>query len=167
MPTTGSGKILKTELRKMFAGASGSSTIAAAAAPAAAVEAALEAPVEAPAPAASLAEAAAVLAAAAGSGISCQALDAGLGTEWGRELLPDLTYLLVVDRAAAIQSQASSHSPGQPSFGMHTASTCVMTTRTCSIHLKAVLLCYAAGGGSCERQGAAQPGSCQHAEASA
>ena len=64
---------------------------------------------EATAPAAGLAEAAAVLAAAAGGGISCQALDAGLGTKWGRELLPDLTYLLMVDRAGAIKSQASTH----------------------------------------------------------
>lgn len=132
MPTTGSGKILKTELRKMFGGGGGAAPApapapagAAAAAPApapagpaapeptgvAAVDASVFGPeavaaLSSPrAPAASLAEAAAVLAAACGGGVSCQPLDAGFGTEWGRELLPSLTYLLVVERAADIGPQ--------------------------------------------------------------
>lgn len=122
MPTTGSGKILKTELRRMFGGggAAGTSSAAgaAAAAPAgtAAVDAAAFAPdaadgaaahATAPAP---LAEMAAALAAVAGGGLACQPLDAGLGAEWGRELLPALGYLLAVQRAADIQSQVGSWS---------------------------------------------------------
>lgn len=95
MPTTGSGKILKTELRNMFGGSSPGKTSsgAAPAAPAAITV--------------NLAEAAAVLAAACGGGLVCQALDDGLGVEWGRELLPDLTYLLLVERADDLQGQAS------------------------------------------------------------
>lgn len=136
IPTTGSGKILKTELRKMFGGTptAGGATPATAApgAPAAAPAgpaataapepagvAAVDASIFGPegvaalssprahAAAAPLAEAAAVLAAACGGIIACQALDAGLGNEWGRELLPALTYLLVVERAADIQAQVS------------------------------------------------------------
>lgn len=110
MPTTGSGKILKTELRRMFAGGAGAGAAVGASGSITSGTAAAEAPLQGPpaGPAASLAEAVAVLAAAAGGGgVSCQALDAGLGSEWGRELLPELTYLLVVDKAAAIQSQAS------------------------------------------------------------
>lgn len=90
MPTTGSGKILKTELRKMLAGGAGAGVLAT---PSLAHV--------------SLAEAAAVLAAACGGGLSCQPLDAGLGSEWGRELLLDLAYILVVERAADVGAQAS------------------------------------------------------------
>lgn len=134
MPTTGSGKILKTELRKMFGGAAAPTAAAPAAVPGAAgttpagtsptpaahepagvaavdasvfgpeAVAALSSP-RAHSQAANLAEAAAVLAAACGSTVACQPLDAGLGTEWGRELLPSLSYLLVVERAADIQVQ--------------------------------------------------------------
>ena len=95
MPTTGSGKILKTELRAMFGGGAASSTVWE------------ERPAAGgPTPAAvTLAEAAAVLAAACGGELRCQALDAGLGVEWGRELLPDLGYLLVVEKAADISQQ--------------------------------------------------------------
>ena len=110
MPTTGSGKILKTELKKMFGGASTLPTTAAAASTTNAI---------AVVPAAvGLAEAAAVVAAACGgTGVSCQPLDAGLGTEWGRELLPDLTYLLVVEQAGAIQAQARFENlPGEHRF---------------------------------------------------
>ena len=94
MPTTGSGKILKTELRKTFGGAVPSAP--GAVAPHTAVPAVV-----------SLAEAAAVVAAACGDGVTCQPLDAGLGVEWGRELFPSLSYLLVVDRAGSICAQAS------------------------------------------------------------
>ncbi|KAL4853302.1 4-hydroxybutyrate--CoA ligase 2 [Chlorella vulgaris] len=95
MPTTGSGKILKTELRNIFGGSSSGKT-SGGAAPAA------------PGPmTVSLAEAAAVLAAACGGDLSCQPLDDGLGVEWGRELLPDLTYLLLVEQADDLQGQAS------------------------------------------------------------
>jgi acyl carrier protein len=113
MPTTGSGKILKTELRNMFGGSSLGRTSggAAPAAPAAITV--------------NLAEAAAVLAAACGGGLSCQPLDDGLGVEWGRELLPDLTYLLLVERADDLQGQvshATTHSVLHCSFthiGLH------------------------------------------------
>lgn len=95
MPTTGSGKILKTELRKMLGGTASGAAVGAT-------------PIAGPAaPHVSLAEAAAMLAAACGGGLSCQPLDAGMGAEWGRELLPDLTYVLVVEHAADIQKQAS------------------------------------------------------------
>lgn len=94
MPTTGSGKILKTELRQMFGGAAGAAASTAAAAQAAAL-----------APAAGLAEAAEVAAALCGAGVACHALDAGLGFEWGRELLPNMSYVLAVERAADIQAQ--------------------------------------------------------------
>lgn len=136
MPTTGSGKILKTELRKMFGGAptAGGATPATAApgapaagpaAPEPAGVAAVDASIFGPEGVAALAsprahaatvplaEAAAVLAAACGGTIACQALDAGLGNEWGRELLPGLTYLLAVERAADIQAQASAPSLGR------------------------------------------------------
>lgn len=110
MPTTGSGKILKTELRRMFAsgGAGANATPAADAADAGSTKHGGAAA----APAAGLAEAAAVLAAACGGGLACQALDADLGVEWGRELLPDLTYLLAVDQADKLAAQASADVAG-------------------------------------------------------
>ncbi|KAL4451847.1 hypothetical protein ABPG75_007509 [Micractinium tetrahymenae] len=116
MPTTGSGKILKTELRRMFGGGSagasagaGSDAGAGGASGGSAGSGSVAAAVPAApaAPAASLAEASAVLAAACGGDVACQALDDGLGVEWGRELLPELTYLLAVDRAEKLASQAS------------------------------------------------------------
>jgi hypothetical protein len=88
MPTTGSGKILKTELRRMYGASAGH----AAASPAAPV---------------TLAEAAAVVAAIGGGNLACQPLEAGLGSEWGRDLLPKLAYLLVVEHAADIRQQVS------------------------------------------------------------
>lgn len=114
MPTTGSGKILKTELRRMFGSGAGAGAAASASGTDAGVIAggpAITAGVTA-GPAASLAEAAAVLAAACGGGIACQALDDGLGEGWGRELLPELTYLLAVDRADRLASQASAGKAG-------------------------------------------------------
>lgn len=132
LPTTGSGKILKTELRAMFGGAAAPAAGIHAVAPAAGAAglpvasaaqepagvavvdasvfgreavAALSSP-QARAQATTPAEAAAVLAAACGGDIACQPLDGGLGVQWGRELLPSLTYLLVVERAADILAQA-------------------------------------------------------------
>lgn len=107
MPTTGSGKILKTELRRMFCG--GSTSLASAAGAAAGDSSGVAAPAAVPAagPAAGLAEAAAVLAAACGGDVPCLALDDGLGVEWGRELLPQLTYLLTLDSADKLAAQAS------------------------------------------------------------
>lgn len=177
MPTTGSGKILKTELRRMFS--SGGATPAAAAADAGSAKRGGAAA----APAAGLAEAAAVLAAACGGCLACQALDAGLGVEWGRELLPDLTYLLAVDQADKLAAQASADVagtlfpvsaglPAHPGLRGH-ACCCVLETVPCALscvrltgltgmsNRSAMWLLAAAAlaGGSCsEQQGCAQPG---------
>lgn len=110
MPTTGSGKILKTELRRMFAGGAGGDAAAAGAGAATAGVSGAAPALQAQQLSVSLAEASAVVAAACSGGVTCQALDDGLGQEWGRELLPDLSYLLVVPAAADIKSQASDRS---------------------------------------------------------
>ena len=92
MPTTGSGKIPKTELRRLYGGGSGVG-----ASPASASSAAP------PRPAISAAQAAAVLAEACGGGLAPQMVDEGLGKEWGRELLQELTYVTVAARVEQAQ----------------------------------------------------------------
>ena len=95
----GSGKILKTELRAMLNGAP--------AMPAAAAVAAAKA---APAPKLPSAEAVAeLLARAAGGSLFHQPVDAGLGEEWGRDVFPGMTYILLAISAAEIQPQVGCH----------------------------------------------------------
>ena len=98
MPTTGSGKILKTELRRIFAGAAPLTGGSAEAGGAVALGPAQ--PAVHPAARLSGAQAAAVLARVYGGGLEAQPVDASLGVEWDRELYPQLTYVVVAATAA-------------------------------------------------------------------
>lgn len=122
MPTTGSGKILKTELRRMFGGGGGSAPggrggDAPAAAPAAVAAAGMQASpgsrqeagsVQQPGSCPAASQQAELRAADAGArlsaalGLPCEVVDAGLGETWGRQLLPGLTYVAVASRAVDV-----------------------------------------------------------------
>lgn len=65
------------------------------------------APAAAPAARPSAADASVLLAAQCGGLLPVQQIDAGLGVEFGRELYPNLTYLLVSERAEALDKEVS------------------------------------------------------------
>jgi hypothetical protein len=100
---------MKTELRSMFSPAAptaGGRRSAATSAPSSAPAPTLG--TRAPAarlPQITVVEAASRLADVAGGGLACQVADAGLGVEWGREVHPQLTYVLLVEKASAIREQ--------------------------------------------------------------
>jgi acyl carrier protein len=111
-PTTGSGKIMKTELRKMFAGGGGAAPAAAAtsAAPKADPSAAVETVPGQASPGAlptalDPAEAAARLTRACGAGLARLPVDAALGVDVGRDVYPELTYVALVEHLVELPAK--------------------------------------------------------------